>query len=287
MSDFLQKYKRQPKIYIDLPSHGKFYNADIIQDEQYSQIAVFGMTTMDEIMIKTPDALFTGEATASIIKSCIPAIIDPWKLVGYDIDYVLLAIRVATYGETMNVGSSCPNCRQPNESQLDLQHLMGHFVDYPVTGQFTIGDLTVHVNPIDYATNTEFSREHYTLQRQISQIETQSISRMEKDKQLNDLMAQMTNLNLRLAVSYIDRITDNKDEESDKSVILDFIKDHDAEFYNKLKESIKGITDVWDIPRFEATCINEECNKTYRSKINMDYASFFGTRSLDSRNLIL
>ena len=28
MSSFLQKYKRQPKLFIDLPSQGKWYDAD-------------------------------------------------------------------------------------------------------------------------------------------------------------------------------------------------------------------------------------------------------------------
>ena len=59
MSSFLEKYKRQPKIYVDFPSKGLYYNGDIVQDQQYTEIPVFGMNTMDEIMLKTPDALFS------------------------------------------------------------------------------------------------------------------------------------------------------------------------------------------------------------------------------------
>ena len=55
VSSFLEKYKRQPKIYIDLPSKGIYYDSTVIQDSQYTQIPVFGMNTMDEIMLKTPE----------------------------------------------------------------------------------------------------------------------------------------------------------------------------------------------------------------------------------------
>ncbi len=84
MSSFLDQYKRQPKLFIDLPSKGISYDESVIQDQQYTQLPVFGMNTMDEILIKTPAALFSGESTAQIIRSCIPIIKNPWDLVGFD-----------------------------------------------------------------------------------------------------------------------------------------------------------------------------------------------------------
>ena len=95
MSSFLENYKRQPKIYIDLPSKGIYYTqGNVVQDNQFTNIPVFGMNTMDEIMLKTPDALFSGQATVNIIKSCIPILTNPWALVGFDIDYVLMQLEL-------------------------------------------------------------------------------------------------------------------------------------------------------------------------------------------------
>ena len=90
MSSFLEKYKRQPKIYIDLPSQGTFYSPEVLEDQKFTSLPVSGMSAMDEIMFKTPDALFSGEATAQVIRSCIPSILDPWSIVGYDLDYLLI-----------------------------------------------------------------------------------------------------------------------------------------------------------------------------------------------------
>ena len=42
------------------------------------------------------------------IKSCVPNLKDPWKMVNYDTDTILLAIRLATYGETMDLNFIVP-----------------------------------------------------------------------------------------------------------------------------------------------------------------------------------
>ena len=122
MSSFLNKHKRQPRLFIDLPTEGKFYDSSVL--EKSESLPVFGMTAMDEMLLRTPDALFSGEATAQVIKSCIPDILDPWQLVGYDIDYVLLSIRIATYGETIPITTKCPQCDSENEGEINLQNLL-------------------------------------------------------------------------------------------------------------------------------------------------------------------
>jgi hypothetical protein len=48
----LQQYFRQPKIFINLPSQGVYNKPGSIQGE-VSNMPVFGMTGMDEILMKT------------------------------------------------------------------------------------------------------------------------------------------------------------------------------------------------------------------------------------------
>jgi hypothetical protein len=63
------------------------------------------MTAKDELMLKTPDALMNGQATVEVIKSCVPSIKNPWHMPSIDIDTILIAIRIATYGENMEFSS--------------------------------------------------------------------------------------------------------------------------------------------------------------------------------------
>ena len=71
----LQQYFRQPKVFITLPSHG-VYNKPGTITGSFENMPIFGMTGMDEILLKTPDALLTGESTVKVIQSCCPNIVD-------------------------------------------------------------------------------------------------------------------------------------------------------------------------------------------------------------------
>jgi hypothetical protein len=67
----LQQYFRQPKIFINLPSQGIYSKEGSIQGE-VNNMPVYGMTGMDEIIVKTPDALLSGESTVKVVQSCCP-----------------------------------------------------------------------------------------------------------------------------------------------------------------------------------------------------------------------
>ena len=81
----LRKYFRQPKVYITLPSRGNYYPDGVLNMPETNELPVFAMTAKDELIIKTPDALLNGQATVDIIKSCIPAINNPWHMPSVDL----------------------------------------------------------------------------------------------------------------------------------------------------------------------------------------------------------
>lgn len=283
MTSFLEKHKRHPKIYIDLPSQGKWYNDAIVS--KVEGLPVFGMTAMDEIVLKTPDALFSGEATVQVIKSCIPDIIDPWQLVGYDIDYVLIAIRIATYGDNLEIGTSCPKCSSETSGEVPLQRLLENLNNNPIIQDFDIDELTFILHPMTFKQTTEFSIQSYSLERQILQVEQTGKTRAEKDEQLNELYQQVATLNLSVAVGYLNTVTDGNDQETDRQAIFSFVKENDVRFYEKLRSTISELSEKWKLPPFDIECSNEECGITYPTKLDMDYSNFFGNKSLHSRNL--
>ena len=283
MTSFLEKHKRHPKLYIDLPSQGKWYNDTIVT--KVESMPVFGMTAMDEIVLKTPDALFSGEATAQVIKSCMPDILDPWQLVGYDIDYILIAIRIATYGEDIDITTTCPKCESETVGTVPLQRLLENLNNNPITQDFQMEDLTFILHPVTFRDTTNFSIESYSLQRQILQVENTNLSRQEKDEQLNLLYTAVAELNLKVAVAYLNAVTDGNDQETDKQTITTFVQENDVKFYEKLRSTITQLTKNWQLPPFDIQCTSEECEHTYNTKLDMDYSNFFGTKSLHSRNL--
>ena len=286
MSSFLEKYKRQPKIYIDLPSQGVYYNNGIVQDCQYTQIPVFGMNTMDEIMLKTPDALFSGQATVDVIKSCVPLIIDPWSLVGFDIDYVLMAIRIATYGEEMPITANCPKCSAENTADIKLPAILDGLASHEPTKQIHLKDLTFNLRPLTYKEFTEFSRESFVIEKQLVQLEKAEITDEEADKQRQALFDARTKLNLKLTLRHVSTISSGDQQETNLAEIENFIVNNDSEFYGELQTSVSQINDAWGIPKFDMKCSGEDCDQVYKTGVSVDYSSFFGTNSFRSRNLI-
>lgn len=274
MASFLNQYARQPKLYITFPSQGKFYNQNIIQDEQYVNIPVYGMNTMDELMQKTPDALFSGEATASIIKSCIPAVIDPWKIVTFDLDYCLIAIRLATYGEKMDIVTTCDHCKTEHNYTIDLQSWMEGFLNKKTNWEINIEGLQVILHPLTYKKSTEHAQEVYKIQKQIQNTNFERGSQ-EYDKNLQIINKIMANLNLEITISHIHAISNLEEIETDNATISNFLKNTEAKFYQTLTNEVKNMNDHWALPDVKLLCSNEECKKEFTKNVSMDYSNFF------------
>jgi hypothetical protein len=119
----LTQYFRQPAIHIRLPSQGKFYPQGTLAMPPNGELPVLPMTSVDEITYRTPDALFNGSATVSVIQSCIPAIRDPWNMPSTDMDAVLVAIRIASYGHGMDISTTCPACEEAEDVTVDLRRV--------------------------------------------------------------------------------------------------------------------------------------------------------------------
>ena len=76
----LQKYMRHPELYIKVPSNGYFNYENTYPFSSNNEIGISPMTTQDELLLKTPDALLNGESIAKVIQSCAPNITDTFDV---------------------------------------------------------------------------------------------------------------------------------------------------------------------------------------------------------------
>ena len=106
----LKQYFRQPAVYLRLPSDGQFWPQGSLEMPANKELPVLPMTAIDEITYRTPDALFNGQAVVNVIQSCVPNIRDAWSAPGADINSILIAIRMASFGHEMELNSTCPAC---------------------------------------------------------------------------------------------------------------------------------------------------------------------------------
>ena len=146
----LSAYYRQPKIYVSLPSKGKYYAEGALDKSEDGTYPVYSMTAKDELMFKTPDALLSGQSTVAVINSCIPSIKDPWHLPTIDLDAILVAIRIATYGSNMDIDTECPACKEEQRYGFDLTKYLEELAQFNYTDIFTSGELVFHIRPYTY-----------------------------------------------------------------------------------------------------------------------------------------
>ena len=150
----LAKHFRQPTIYIKLPSGGAWNAEETLKNTENGELPVYPMTALDEIAYRTADALFNGSAVADVIKSCMPNILDPWQISSADLDTILVAIRIASYGHEMDFTSKCPKCEESNDFSIDLREIMDKIKMPDFSEPVIIGDITVYFKPLTYKDQT-------------------------------------------------------------------------------------------------------------------------------------
>jgi hypothetical protein len=114
---------------IGLPSKGLFYdNGELEEGVVNGEIVLYPMTTLDEIIIRTPDMLLQGTAIEKVLLRCAPAIKKPADLFFRDIDYILVMLRLISYGDKTTIPVQCPSCLTDAEEGEVVPH-----IEYPIS----------------------------------------------------------------------------------------------------------------------------------------------------------
>ena len=184
----VKQYFRQPSIYIQLPSGGRFYQEGSLEPTANNEYPVLPMTTLDEITYRTPDALFNGNAVNSVIESCIPNIKHAWGMPAMDIDTVLIAIRIATYGHEMDINTTCPGCENEDEYGVDLRTVMETIGRPDYTSGIDVGELKVFLKPMSYQQINENSMAQFADQKTMAMVQTPQV-RVVEQEHINEWLA--------------------------------------------------------------------------------------------------
>ena len=94
-----------------LPSGGLFYNdGELTNDVVDGEIHIRPMAAFDEILLRTPDLILSGKGIEEVIARCCSQVVKPGKLLGKDVDYILVCLRNVTYGPQLEV-TYTHNCK--------------------------------------------------------------------------------------------------------------------------------------------------------------------------------
>lgn len=273
----LSQWFRQPKIYIRLPSNGEFYAEGTLDKSVNGEYAVYAMTAKDELMLKTPDAMLSGQSTVEVIKSCVPAILDPWSMPSIDLDAALLAIRIATYGETMEVSAECPHCKGENDYGIDLVRWLEKMKGFDFTPSLSIDPLIIYIRPYTYREVTQTSLKTFEQQRIISIVNDDSVSDEIKIEKFSESFIKLTELTVDTMARCIWKISTPNGDNTHYPDILDFVHNAPKEVFQKVSDHMTKIKEQIEMGNQEVVCAH--CETPFSMPVELDHSSFFGTRS--------
>lgn len=276
----LQRYYRQPKIYLRLPSSGNFYPKGSIEYTETGEYPVFAMTAKDEMIIRTPDALLNGQSTVDVIQSCIPNIKNAWQIPSIDIDAILIAIRIATYGESLDITTVIPGLDESRSYVTDLRVMLDRLLAAVYDPVIEIDDnLKIYTRPLNYREFTQNAIKSLEEQRILSIVSDDSMDDAKKLSMFTNSFKKLTDLTINMVGQSVEKIQVDGEEVTDQTIINEFIQNADKEFYKRIMDHLEEQKKKFSIPPMKIITTEEERSKGAPDEldvpITMDQSNFF------------
>lgn len=304
----LTSFYRHSDFTVKLPSQLKWYPEGFFTKvSPTNELEVYPMSINDEYLLKTNDALMSGSADIDIIKSCVPAVSDPKKLLYPDALVLMLAIRKATTGDKFVFYDTCADCIQ---KALEVKDEKGNLVtdpkklreeyDIEVEQQpfaFSIqqklntmtmldekyelieGPLTFELRPLTLEESNLVNINAFYQYNMIKVIEDDTkLSLIEKKEKIYEYNKKIVESGTDIVVNGITKIickqNGEKTEVTDKAQIKEFIQNSKSELVSKISKMIEklntsGVSTV-------GKCKCAHCGKEWEiEKISYDLSNFF------------
>lgn len=268
---------KKPALYVALPSKGKWYDPQPKLSVD-GELAVYAMSARDELITKTPDALFNGEATVALIESCCPDIPNPRQMPVNDLLVVLLAIRQASYGNELSVDIKCTECDAINQMAVDGNVLLSRVTENKHDTLIKLeNDFALELTPYTIEDRTRLQIQNVKQQAIVQQLmEAEKAGEESLQEQFGKTFVEIAELSVELVARCIAKVH-LPDKEAEPIIeyqdIYDWLKIITKKDYDQIRERVESLSENNIDTVFEAKCL--ECGKDYKTNIELDIAGFF------------
>lgn len=269
----LRQYFRRPAVYLKLPSQGKLYAPGVVNIPPNGELPVYPMSAIDEITVKTPDALYNGSAITELIKSCIPDIKDPWAINSMDIDAILIAIRAAAGNQDMEINSKCPKCENEGVYGLNLINLLGTMGAPDYNKELALNDLHIKFRPLSYSEMNDANLGQFELQKAFIVLEQETDPEI-RNKKTNEALKAITELTIKILSAAIEYIRTPGGVVTEKEFIHDFLTNCDKDMYTSIRDHNAILRQTTEIKPLDIKCV--ECGNEYKQAFTLNTVDFFG-----------
>lgn len=275
MSNPLSKHFRQPAIHMELPSSGRWWRPGSLSIPPTNQLPIYPMTARDEILLRTPDALMNGSSVVELLQNCCPSIKDAWSCPNIDIDALLIGIRIASFGPTLDIDTQCPHCKADNRHGMDLTHRLGQIRCPNFNRDIRFENLVYRFKPMNYFSTTRENTVGFREDKLLQALENTELSAEDRQKNITEAISRLTEANLFSISQQTESITlEDGTAVSDPNHINEYYKNISGETVRFILRKLKEIYDEVAVADQVAACV--ECTKEYTIPFTFDYSNFFG-----------
>lgn len=291
----LKKYYRKPSLYINLPSGLNFYPEGFFSEDELStikEVGILPMTTMNELMLKNPEALLNGSAIIELIKdSTTLHQVDIKKLVKADIDALLVAIKIASQGDTQELDLKCPKCKHEATYTRDLKQILTsiktHESEYFIEPE-NIDDMRIYLRPSTYEDSMILDSHSFDEQKKITQLqkklsELASTKEIEEEDQIkfmsavHEIFRDITVCTMEIYANCIEKVVVGDEVESDSKEIYEWLKQIDSKTFTAIKNKLHEINSLGLESLETIQCV--ECEHKWQHPLDTNPTDFFVTGS--------
>lgn len=260
----LASFMRQPKIYIKLPSNGNYWPENSLSRTENDEYPVYSMTAKDELMLKVPDAVMSGQAVVDVVQHCIPNIKNAWNIPSIDLDVILIAIRLATYGEKMSTPLSL-GTNTDIDYVVDLRHVMDNLLNQikwePIIQ--VNEELIVYVRPMTYKQISENALKTFETQKIVQLANDDKISDEEKIKIFKESFSKLTEVTIGLVQSSIYKIDSSNGSTENTAHIKEFLENIDKDMFNTIQKHLDILKEINSIKPIKVPATKEMKDQGY------------------------
>lgn len=270
-SNPLTGYFRSPALYISLPSAGKFYAESAIEKTDNGLYPVFPMSSADDLAFRAAVALENSSAAlVGIVQSCVPNIKNGWAMPAVDIDKVLTAVRIATYGSTLVAGCKCPECENQDQITVNLQSLMDQIASPDFDSPMVYNDLKIYFTPMTYQQLNQNGVIHVSETSIVDLLADETIDDQAKLDQISIIVKQVNELTVVAVAKNIQKVQTPETEVTDRQHIIEWLKNCDQATFSAVKNYILKLKSTCELRPLSVTC--SRCGAMYDQPIPLSAA---------------
>jgi hypothetical protein len=195
-----------------------------------------------------------------------------------DMELILAAIRVASYGEALELSTLCPcekNVRL--EYSIDLRTVIDFLGSINFDSVLMLKNgLKLKLKPLNYREISKAKIKTWEQQKIFQIVNNDTLSDEEKQKYFNDSFNKLTEITIETLTGMIESIETPEAVVNNREFIMEFINNSEREIFNEFEGRIGEIKEKISLKPMKVKCTEEGCDREFDLPISLDQSNFFG-----------